>query len=69
MQKEYVTEKQFINQVLLNKNKSNNVSTTQVKAFDSDLKKLNIKRREVTTKDIEINILYCGVCHSDLHKS
>ncbi|MGB5369083.1 MAG: NAD(P)-dependent alcohol dehydrogenase, partial [Flavobacteriaceae bacterium] len=26
-----------------------------------------IKRREVTLKDVEIDILYCGVCHSDLH--
>ena len=28
---------------------------------------MNITRREVTAKDIEIEILYCGVCHSDLH--
>ncbi|MDX2116788.1 MAG: NAD(P)-dependent alcohol dehydrogenase [Planctomycetota bacterium] len=27
----------------------------------------NITRRDVGTKDIEIDILYCGVCHSDLH--
>lgn len=26
-----------------------------------------IDRREVMPKDIEIDILYCGVCHSDLH--
>jgi uncharacterized zinc-type alcohol dehydrogenase-like protein len=48
------------------------MSTTQVKAFgteaaDSDLKELDIKRREVTANDIEIDILFCGVCHSDLH--
>lgn len=48
------------------------MNTTQVKAFgtkaaDADLKELNINRREVKSKDIEINILYCGVCHSDLH--
>ena len=48
------------------------MNTTQVKAYgtakaDADLKELNIKRREVTAKDIEIDILYCGVCHSDLH--
>ena len=48
------------------------MNTTQVKAFgteaaDADLKELNINRREVTEKDIEIEILYCGVCHSDLH--
>jgi uncharacterized zinc-type alcohol dehydrogenase-like protein len=48
------------------------MNSTQVKAFgteaaNADLKELTINRREVTTKDIEIEILYCGVCHSDLH--
>jgi uncharacterized zinc-type alcohol dehydrogenase-like protein len=48
------------------------MNTTTVKAFgaeskDSDLKELNIKRREVTPNDVEIDILFCGVCHSDLH--
>lgn len=48
------------------------MKTTNVKAFgteaaDADLKELNINRREVTANDIEIEILYCGVCHSDLH--
>ncbi|UTX50915.1 NAD(P)-dependent alcohol dehydrogenase [Chryseobacterium sp. MA9] len=33
----------------------------------ADLKEMNIVRREVTSKDVEIEILYCGVCHSDLH--
>jgi uncharacterized zinc-type alcohol dehydrogenase-like protein len=48
------------------------MKTTNVKAFgteaaDADLKELHIERREVTANDIEIEILYCGVCHSDLH--
>lgn len=48
------------------------MNSTQVKAFgteaaNADLKELTIDRREVTAKDIEIEILYCGVCHSDLH--
>jgi len=48
------------------------MKTTTVKAFgtvaaDADLKELNIERRDVNPKDIEIEILYCGVCHSDLH--
>ncbi|RZJ48776.1 MAG: NAD(P)-dependent alcohol dehydrogenase [Flavobacterium sp.] len=48
------------------------MNTTQVKAYgteapDADLAALNINRREVTPKDVEIEILYCGVCHSDLH--
>jgi uncharacterized zinc-type alcohol dehydrogenase-like protein len=28
---------------------------------------MNIERRDVLANDIEIEILYCGVCHSDLH--
>ena len=48
------------------------MSTTNVKAFgteaaDADLKAMNIERRELTANDVEIKILYCGVCHSDLH--
>jgi len=34
---------------------------------DADLKQFDINRRVVTIKDVEIDILYCGVCHSDLH--
>ncbi|MDO3425879.1 NAD(P)-dependent alcohol dehydrogenase [Chryseobacterium sp. APV1] len=48
------------------------MSTFTVKAYGAesktaDLQELNIARREVTAKDVEIEILYCGVCHSDLH--
>ena len=48
------------------------MQTKNVKAFgteasDAPLKQMNIERRDVTAKDIEIEILYCGVCHSDLH--
>ena len=48
------------------------METKIVKAFgtqasDAPLKPMNIERREATAKDIEIEILYCGVCHSDLH--
>ncbi len=44
----------------------------EVKAFgteaaETDLQPLNIKRRTPTPHDVEIEILYCGVCHSDLH--
>lgn len=46
--------------------------TFSVKAFgttaaEADLRQMNIDRREPTDKDVEIDILYCGVCHSDLH--
>src|SRR5690606_552719 len=48
------------------------MNTFAVKAFgtaapEADLKPMHIDRREVTSKDVEIEILYCGVCHSDLH--
>lgn len=48
------------------------MKTKPVKAFGaetagSDLKQMHITRREVTAKDVEIDILFCGVCHSDLH--
>jgi uncharacterized zinc-type alcohol dehydrogenase-like protein len=48
------------------------MSTKQVKAYGTEsaeapLKPLQIDRRGVTATDVEIDILYCGVCHSDLH--
>jgi uncharacterized zinc-type alcohol dehydrogenase-like protein len=48
------------------------MATTSTKAFgtqatDAPLLEMTIERREVGAKDIEIDILYCGVCHSDLH--
>lgn len=50
----------------------NTSNTFAVKAYgasskDADLAQLNIERRTVSPKDVEIDILYCGVCHSDLH--
>jgi uncharacterized zinc-type alcohol dehydrogenase-like protein len=36
-------------------------------AADAPLASLNILRRSVLSHDVEIEILYCGVCHSDLH--
>jgi uncharacterized zinc-type alcohol dehydrogenase-like protein len=48
------------------------VTARSVKAFgtaaaSADLNQMNIQRRKATPHDIEIEILYCGVCHSDLH--
>lgn len=48
------------------------MGTNNVKAFgtespEASLKQMNIERRNITPKDVEIEILYCGVCHSDLH--
>jgi uncharacterized zinc-type alcohol dehydrogenase-like protein len=48
------------------------MGTPNTKAFgttapEASLQQMQIERRAVTPKDIEIEILYCGVCHSDLH--
>src|ERR1700749_463952 len=48
------------------------MNTFSIKAFgteasDKPLKQLDIKRRETLPNDVEIDILFCGVCHSDLH--
>ena len=47
-------------------NMKNIVSYGSVSA-STNLELLTIDRREVGAKDIEIQILFCGVCHSDLH--
>lgn len=46
---------------------TNNIKAFGTEAADAPLKNLNIQRREVTPHDIQIEILYCGICHSDLH--
>jgi uncharacterized zinc-type alcohol dehydrogenase-like protein len=48
------------------------IETKKIKAFGTEAAKaplgqLNIQRRNPTPHDVEIEILYCGVCHSDLH--
>jgi len=48
------------------------IRAKEVRAFgteaaDAPLQQLNIQRRKPTPHDVEIEILYCGVCHSDLH--
>jgi len=48
------------------------MNSSQTKAFGTNsptdsLKQMTIERRTLTANDIEIEILYCGVCHSDLH--
>jgi uncharacterized zinc-type alcohol dehydrogenase-like protein len=45
-----------------------------VKAFGTTADKnplapLNINRREAGPTDVEMEILYCGVCHSDIHQA
>lgn len=45
-------------------------NTNAYAAYDnvSDLAPYQFNRREVGEKDVLIEILYCGVCHSDLHQ-
>ncbi|GAA3584300.1 NAD(P)-dependent alcohol dehydrogenase [Snuella lapsa] len=48
------------------------MNAKRVKAYgtqtaEADLEQLIIDRRDITPKDVEITIEYCGVCHSDLH--
>lgn len=49
------------------KMKTNSVKAFGTEAADQDLKPIEIQRREPTDSDIEIEIMFCGVCHSDLH--
>jgi len=37
-------------------------------AGDKPLESLNIERREPGPHDVQIDIAFCGVCHSDLHQ-
>ncbi len=46
---------------------------SEVKAYaapkqSADLEPKTIERREVTENDVAIDILFCGVCHSDIHQ-
>ena len=48
------------------------MKVTRVKAYGTesakaDLEQLDIDRRKVLENDVEIDISFCGVCHSDLH--
>jgi len=50
------------------------MTATKVQAYaaqsaTSALAQLGIARREPGPLDVEIEILYCGVCHSDLHQA
>ncbi|MFA0962327.1 NAD(P)-dependent alcohol dehydrogenase [Roseivirga sp. BDSF3-8] len=44
-----------------------NVRAYGTEAADAPLDAMTIARREPTSRDVEIAIQYCGVCHSDLH--
>src|SRR3978361_1501859 len=49
------------------------MNTTKTKAYavqspTSALASTTIPRREPTPHDVQIEILFCGICHSDLHQ-
>src|SRR3954467_5848806 len=44
-----------------------NIKAFGTQAAEAPLKELTINRRNPTPHDVEIEILFCGVCHSDLH--
>ncbi|WP_313386367.1 NAD(P)-dependent alcohol dehydrogenase [Chishuiella sp.] len=49
------------------------METIKVKAFgtnssNDELAEMVINRRKVQAHDVEMEILYCGICHSDLHQ-
>lgn len=47
--------------------KTTTVKAFGTQAFDKDLEQIQILRRELNDEDVEIAILFCGVCHSDIH--
>ncbi|MXN90508.1 zinc-binding dehydrogenase [Flavobacterium sp. Sd200] len=49
------------------------METIQVKAYGTaqpatSLHEITINRRAIQAHDVEMEILYCGICHSDLHQ-
>ena len=49
--------------------KTYSVKSYSARSTTSPLAPDTIKRREPRAQDVQIEILYCGVCHSDLHQS
>lgn len=47
---------------------THNVNAYGTAALNQPLKQMQIPRRDVQPSDIEMEILYCGICHSDLHQ-
>jgi alcohol dehydrogenase (NADP+) len=45
------------------------ISAYGVQSATDNVAPLTINRREVGPTDIQIEILYCGVCHSDIHQA
>ncbi len=48
--------------------KTKNIRAYGTEAATAPLHPMSINRRELLPHDVEMNILYCGICHSDLHQ-
>jgi uncharacterized zinc-type alcohol dehydrogenase-like protein len=66
-EQDYKTKKLFNNNINIRQMETNNITAYGTEAPEAPLHKLNINRRKLTPHDVEIEILYCGICHSDLH--
>ena len=51
----------------MSKPRASSVKAYSAASAKSSLAAATIDRREPTADDVQIDILYCGVCHSDLH--
>jgi len=49
--------------------KTNPARAYAAESATSPLAPISIERRAPTSTDVQIEILYCGVCHSDLHQA
>ncbi|MFV0600906.1 MAG: NAD(P)-dependent alcohol dehydrogenase [Brachymonas sp.] len=45
-----------------------NVKAIGTTSADQPLEVMNIARRDLAPDDVQFQILYCGICHSDLHQ-
>jgi uncharacterized zinc-type alcohol dehydrogenase-like protein len=45
----------------------NKIKAYGTESHKDNLKEMTIERRDVLENDVKIDILYCGVCHSDIH--
>ena len=46
----------------------NNAKAYSAASATSQVASTKIKRRDPTDRDVQIEILFCGICHSDLHQ-
>ena len=47
----------------------NNTNSYAVQGATDALAPFSFQRRDVQPHDVQIDILYCGVCHSDIHQA